>query len=85
MGTVLVSVENRSAANESVQLLLNGAPSATLTVPAGSTQQVSLPVRLSSAFGHTVAVEVVTSGGRRARQDIFVGAGGTVSVALRIG
>ncbi len=85
MGTVVVSVQNQSAANESVQVLLNGAPAATLSVAAGTTQQVSLPARLSSPFGHTVAVEVVTSGGRRARQDVFVGAGGTASVALRIG
>lgn len=85
MGTVLLTLENRSAADESVTASVNGVAVSTTTVPAGTTQQASLPAKLASPFGSMVTVDVVTGGGRRAQQSVFVGAHGTAAVTLRIG
>jgi hypothetical protein len=85
MGTLVVTVENHSSADETVQLVVNGAGVATLTVPAGTTQQVSVPVLLASPFGSTVTVDAITSRGQRAQQSVFLGARGTAPVALRVG
>lgn len=85
MGTVLLTLENRSAVDESVTLSVNGVAVSTTTVPAGTTQQTRLPAKLASPFGSMVTVDVVTSGGRRAQQSVFVGAHGTAPIALRIG
>ncbi len=85
MGTVLLTLENQSATDESVTVSVNGLAVSTTTIPAGTTQQASLPTRLASPFGSMVTIDVVTSGGRRAQQSVFVGAHGTAPVTLRIG
>ncbi|MFA5896826.1 MAG: hypothetical protein WC985_07980, partial [Thermoplasmata archaeon] len=72
-GTIVVTVENRSAADETVQLLVNGVSVSTLSVPARATQQASVGARLASPFGSMVKVQAVTVGGRRAEQAVFVG------------
>ncbi len=84
-GNVVVSLENRSAGTETVQLTVNGVAVSSLTLPPGTSQVTTVTARLSSPFGSMVAVEAVTSGGRRAAQSVFVGARGTAQVALRIG
>ncbi len=85
VGTIVLTLENRSAVDESVTVSLNGVAVTATTVPAGATQKASLRARLASPFGSTVNVEVVTGGGRRARESVFVGAHGTADVTLRIG
>lgn len=84
-GTILVTLENPSGAREDGQLLLNGEAFATLTVPAGETGRATLRARVDSPARATVALEAVTGGGRRARQDVSVEAGATTPVSLRIG
>ena len=84
-GTVLLTLENRSAVDESVTVSVNGLAVSTTTVPAGTSQQASLPAKLASPFGSMVSVDVVTGGGRRAQQSVFVGAHGTAPITLRIG
>jgi len=84
-GDVVVTIENRSAATESVALYVNGVSVSTLSLPPGTSQQTSVTARLASPFGSMVTVRAVTSGGRRAEQSVFVGARGTASMSLRIG
>lgn len=85
VGTVVVTVENHSAAEVALDLVVNGAPVTSMTVPAGGSRQVSVSAKLSSPFGSTVTVEAVLAGGHPARQAVFVGARGTAPVTLRIG
>ncbi len=85
VGTLLVTVQNASAADATLDLVVNGVAVTSMTVPAGQSAQTSVNARLSSPFGSTVTVEAVMAGGRRARQAIFVGAGGTAPVTLRVG
>ena len=85
VGTVLVTVVNRSAADVTLDLVANGAPVTSMTLPAGGSRQLSVSAKLSSVFGSTVTVEAAMANGRRARQAVFVGAGGTAPVSLQIG
>ncbi len=84
-GNVVVSLENRSAAAENVQLVVNGAVVTALPLAPGTAQSLSVTARLASPFGSMVRVEAVTSTGKRAEGSVFVGAGGTGHVSLRIG
>ena len=85
VGTVVVTVENRTGADARMDLVVNGSPVTSLTVPAGQSYELSVSARLSSLFGSTVTVEAVMANGRRVRGGVFVGAGGTAPLALRIG
>lgn len=85
MGTVVLTLENHSTADESVTVSVNGVAVSTTTVRAGTTQQANLPAKLGSPFGSMVTVDAVTSGGRRAQQAVFVGAHGSAAITLRIG
>ena len=85
MGTVVLTLENHSTADETVTVSVNGVAVSTTTVRAGTTQQANLPAKLGSPFGSMVAVDAVTSGGRRAQQSVFVGAHGGAAITLRIG
>ncbi len=84
-GDVVVTVENRSAAAETVQLVVNGVAVTTLTLSPGTTQTTSVTTRLASPFGSMVSVQVVTAEGRKVEQSVFVGARGTAQLNLRIG
>ncbi len=83
-GTLLVSLTNRSPADRTVTLQVNGQAVSTVTVRAGTTEQASLPVRLATRFGSMVLVEAITPEGRRFREQVFVGAGGMGPVTLSI-
>ena len=85
VGTVVVTVVNRSAADAALDLVVNGVAVTSLTVPAGGSRQVSASAKLSSVFGSTVTVEAAMANGRRAKQAVFVGAGGSAPVSLQIG
>ena len=80
-----MTVVNRSAADVTLDLVVNGAPVPSMTLPAGGSRQLSVSAKLSSVFGSTVTVEAAMANGRRARQAVFVGAGGTAPVSLQIG
>jgi hypothetical protein len=84
LGTVLVTVENGSASDETVELLANGVNTATLQVAAGASGQASLRVQVPSGYGTTVVVQAVSRGGHRAQQAVFVGSVDPAHVALRI-
>ncbi|HYM40241.1 MAG TPA: hypothetical protein VEY12_08890 [Thermoplasmata archaeon] len=85
MGAILVTLENRSAADENVQILVNGTPAVSLTVPAGKTGQAHVRAPAAPPPGSPVHVEVVTGSGARASQDVVVAAEGSAQVSLRIG
>jgi len=85
VGTVVVTVQNKTGTDATLDLVVNGEPVTSMTVPAGASQQVSVSARLSSPFGSTVTVEAVLAGGHRAKQAVFVGAKGTAPVTLQIG
>jgi len=84
IGTVLVTVENGSATDETVDLLANGVSVATLQVVAVGSSQSTVRVQLFSAYGATVALEAVSRSGRRAQQSVFVAPQGTAQATLRI-
>lgn len=85
VGTLLVTVQNASAAEVALDLVVNGAAVTSMSVPAGQSQEVSVSARLSSPFGSTVTVEAVMANGHRSKQAVFVGARGTAPVTLRVG
>jgi len=84
IGTVLVTVENGSVTDETVDLLANGVSVATLQVVAVGSSQSTVRVQLLSAYGATVALEAVSRSGRRAQQSVFVAPQGTAQATLRI-
>jgi hypothetical protein len=83
-GTVLVNLENPTAADANVQLFVNGLLVTSLTVPAGQTGQATLHPGLLNPYGTSVRVEAVTADGRRASQDVTATADVAVSLRLRI-
>lgn len=85
VGTLQVTLQNPSAADATVDLVVNGVAVTSMTIRAGQSAQTSVSARLSSPFGSTVTVEAVSAGGHRTRQAVFVGAGGTAPVTLRVG
>jgi len=82
---ILVTVDNRTANDEAVQVLLNGSPAVSLTVPAGKAGQAHVRAPAPPPPGATVRVEIVTGSGARAAQDVLVAADGNAQVALQIG
>ncbi len=84
IGTVLVTVENGSATDETVDLLANGVSVGTLQIVAVGSSQSTVRVQLLSAYGATVALEAVSRSGRRAQQSVFVAPQGTAQATLRI-
>lgn len=84
-GNVVVTLENPSSAAQTVQLVVNGAAVTTLSLSPGTTQVTTVTARLASPFGSMVNVEAVAASGRRSSGAIFVGAGGTARLALRVG
>jgi hypothetical protein len=83
-GTILLTVENRTGADETVQILAEGSEVASLTVPAGTTQHVSVALRAPPAAELPSSLEIVTREGRRWRQDLVVGPGATATAAIRL-
>lgn len=84
VGTLQVTVQNPTGADVTVDLVVNGVAVTSMTIPAGQSVQTSVSARLSSPFGSTVTVEAVAAGGRGTRQAVFVGAGGTAPLTLRV-
>ena len=84
IGTVLVTVENGSGTDETVDLLANGVSVATLQIVAVGSSQSTVRVQLLSAYGATVALEAVSRSGRRAQQSVFVAPQGMAQATLRI-
>ena len=83
-GNVVVTLENASGGAETVQLLVNGAPVTTLTLSPGTTQVTTVTARLASPFGSMVSVQALTASGRRSEESVFVGAGGTAPLRIRV-
>jgi hypothetical protein len=84
-GDVVVTLENSSASPQTVQLVVNGAPVSSLSLGPGTTQVTTVTARLASAFGSMVRVEALSASGRRTEESVFVGAGGTARLTLRVG
>lgn len=83
-GTVVVSVENATAADTMVQVLVNNAPMASLAVGAGKTERVTLHPPLGDPYGSVLRVEAVAADGRRASQDVTATAHAGTSVSMRL-
>lgn len=84
--TILVSVTNRGNANlTSVQVSLNDAVQATLSIPAGETVQTTLHVTLATANGAYELVSATASTGPRDSTYVYVSAAQTYSANLQLG
>src|SRR3989441_743702 len=69
-GTVVVTLESTSAADETVQLFVNGLLVTSLAVPAGKTAQATIHPTLPNPYGTPVHLEAVAADSRRATQDV---------------
>ena len=83
-GTILLTLENSTSAEETVRILIDGSEVATLTTPAGATQRASLPVEISAGPATSTSLEAVTAGGKRLQQSVTLVPGGAVPVSLRL-
>lgn len=83
-GTIVMEIVNPSPAPITVQVLLNGVPTASLTVPAVGRSPVTLHPPLSVPAGTNVRVEAVTPDGRRFTQDVVANSTVAAQVTLRI-
>ncbi len=83
--TLHVVLENPSGVEESVQLYVNGAPMATIPIPAGGSARMDLHPNAPAPPAVPVRVDAVTRGGSRASQDVVPDAVGEATVSLRIG
>lgn len=83
--TLHVHFENASAADETLQLLLNGAPLASVPVGAGKSADLDLHPNVALPPGGAMTVEAVSGTGQRATQAVLPDAEGRASVALRLG
>ena len=83
-GTILLTLENPTSAEETVRILIDGSEVATLTIPAGATQRASLPTGISAGPATPTSLEAVTAGGKRLQQSVTLVPGGAVPVSLRL-
>ncbi|TLZ91744.1 MAG: hypothetical protein E6K04_05570 [Methanobacteriota archaeon] len=83
-GTILLTLENSTSAEETVRILIDGSEVATLTIPAGATQRASLPMEISAGPATSTSLEAVTAGGKRLQQSVTLVPGGAVPVSLRL-
>lgn len=83
--TLHLRLENASTVAESLQVLLNGAPFATVPVPAGQTAEMDLHPNAGAPLGGMFRVEVISGGGSRAAQVVVPDAAGRAEVTLRVG
>ena len=83
-GTIVLAVENATAADETVSIVMNGVAVGSLPVPAGRTAQATLHPALANPYGSPVRVEAVLADGRRATQELTATAYQGSSMRLRI-
>ena len=83
-GTILLTLENPTSAEETVRILIDDSEVATLTIPAGATQRASLPIGISVGPATPTSLEAVTAGGKRLQQSVTLVPGGAVPVSLRL-
>ena len=83
-GTILLTLENPTSAEETVRILIDDSEVATLTIPAGATQRASLPIGISPGPATPTSLEAVTAGGKRLQQSVILVPGGAVPVSLRL-
>lgn len=82
--TLRVQVTNNLPTNATVQVTVNGALVATLTVPAGQTSTVDVPVTYAVANGAMFEVVASTAGGPRDNASVLVNTPGIYVVNLTI-
>jgi len=83
-GTILLTLENSTSAEETVRILIDGSEVATLIIPAGATQRASLPIGISAGPATPTSLEAVAAGGKRLQQSVALVPGGAVPVSLRL-
>ena len=83
-GTILLTLENPTSAEETVRILIDDSEVAKLTIPAGATQRASLPIGISAGPATPTSLEAVTAGGKRLQQSVTLVPGGAVPVSLRL-
>ncbi len=83
-GTILLTLENPTSAEETVRILIDDSEVAKLTIPAGATQRASLPIGISVGPATPTSLEAVTAGGKRLQQSVILVPGGAVPVSLRL-
>ncbi len=79
------SVENRTANDLSVQLLVNGKPKQTVTVPSGQVVVSDIVVSFTPSDGAIFEVKAVGQQGINDSERVLVASSGTYVVELRLG
>jgi len=83
--TLRAQVTNNMGSNETVQVTVNGALVGTLSIPAGQTSSVDVPVAYATANGASFVVTASTAAGPHDSSTVFVNTAGTFVVDLRLG
>ena len=80
-----VSVENRLTSDLTVNLLVNGQPWQTVTIPAGQIVSQDFRGSFATSNGAFFEVKAVSTAGPQDSDTVFVNAPGTYSVSLKLG
>ncbi len=83
--TLSVQVTNNMNANQTVQVTVNGALAGTLTIPAGQTGTLSVPVAYATANGASFTVVASIATGPHDSYSVFVNQPSTFVVNLALG
>jgi hypothetical protein len=82
--TLRVNVENRLATTQTVQVSVNTRLMGSLSIPAGQTMSLDIPVAYGTANGAIFDIEATTTTGGRDSSSVFVNTSGIFVVNLRI-
>ena len=83
--TLHVSVENRLPSDLTVNLLVNGQPWQTVTIPAGQIVSQDFRGSFATSNGAFFEVKAISTLGLQDSDTMFVNAPGTYSVSLKLG
>lgn len=83
--TLRAQVTNNMGENQTVQVTVNSVLAATLSIPAGQTSSVDVPVSYATANGASFVVTAIIAAGPHDSSTVFVNSPGTFIVDLRLG
>ena len=83
--TLRIQVTNHSGSNLAAQVMVNGALAGTLSIPAGQTASLDVPVAYATANGAAFDVEASAPTGPRDSTSVFVNTPGIFVVTLGLG
>lgn len=83
--TLRVQVTNNLSTNQTVQIAVNGALFGTISVAAGQTGTMDVPVAYATANGASFVVDATTVAGPHDENTVFVNQPAIFAVPLRLG